>query len=358
MVNTSIARMLRRGPALAILIAMLLAALPSYGRTQSLDGWLYLDESQAIFLSWTTTGSTIDGTSYWTVYPGLASGYASGGTSYLGSLSGTTGGDRLTLEIAETPWGPQVWQAAIGDSTLSVAMPTGDGLIGTVQFVRSAPDGYNEAIIALRDRDAALAAEAARLTEEYEQAQTGCSTRVSGHDATLVVEGRPGAVSMCRVLTLMSGVEAGWDEPRYPPAPPDGSVVCQGEIDGYRVWVVDTGGQIYGTIACRDLDLPSTVGWLGICFTDIWRDDGSFGWRVSRCEDGSDIAAGSPAESAGLRIGDRIQAVDEVTDLWDTSVISDRYPGDSVTLLVARDGTRTEIRVVLAARPWDSVTDV
>jgi putative serine protease PepD len=67
-----------------------------------------------------------------------------------------------------------------------------------------------------------------------------------------------------------------------------------------------------------------------------------------------DVAAGSPAQAAGLRSGDVITGVDghEVTEPQDISeAVNALKPGDGLELEVSRNGDRRTVQVELAARP-------
>jgi S1-C subfamily serine protease len=67
-----------------------------------------------------------------------------------------------------------------------------------------------------------------------------------------------------------------------------------------------------------------------------------------------DVHAGGPAEAAGLRAGDVVEAVDgEAVTVLDDMLdeIAGREPGDGVTLRVLRGGARSEVRVTLGERP-------
>lgn len=67
-----------------------------------------------------------------------------------------------------------------------------------------------------------------------------------------------------------------------------------------------------------------------------------------------EVIPGSPAEKAGLRVGDVILAVDDkrVTAAQPLAEILASYrPGDRVTLTVEREGKQLEIRVTLGRRP-------
>lgn len=67
-----------------------------------------------------------------------------------------------------------------------------------------------------------------------------------------------------------------------------------------------------------------------------------------------DPYAGSPAEQAGLRAGDMIEAIEdqEVRTLAGLmGVVAEHSPGDAVKLRVLRDGARGEVEVGLTERP-------
>ena len=67
-----------------------------------------------------------------------------------------------------------------------------------------------------------------------------------------------------------------------------------------------------------------------------------------------EITPSSPADDAGLDVGDVIVRIDATTiaDAPDlTAVIGDHQPGDNVAVVVDRDGTEHTLHVTLATRP-------
>jgi len=66
------------------------------------------------------------------------------------------------------------------------------------------------------------------------------------------------------------------------------------------------------------------------------------------------VRAGSPAELAGVRGGDILVRLDEVEirNLYDFQyALNGRRPGDTVTVVVMRDGERLELKATLGTRP-------
>lgn len=87
-------------------------------------------------------------------------------------------------------------------------------------------------------------------------------------------------------------------------------------------------------------------GFLGVGLAD--RSDGGSGAVISGVE------AGTPAARAGLETGDIVVMVDDTVidgSLALIAAIRDRGPGDSVSIIVLRDGDRIEVEADLTARP-------
>jgi putative serine protease PepD len=69
------------------------------------------------------------------------------------------------------------------------------------------------------------------------------------------------------------------------------------------------------------------------------------------------VRVGSPAATAGLRAGDLVTAVDgeKLLDAGDlTAAVNAHRPGDTITLVVSRDGASRTVTVVLGSRPATS----
>lgn len=73
----------------------------------------------------------------------------------------------------------------------------------------------------------------------------------------------------------------------------------------------------------------------------------------------STVEAGSPAEDAGLQVGDVITAVNDTAVTTTSAVVralSSARPGDTITLSITRSGESLTIEVTLAERPLPDVT--
>jgi S1-C subfamily serine protease len=92
-------------------------------------------------------------------------------------------------------------------------------------------------------------------------------------------------------------------------------------------------------------------GWLGIGFTYEAGTEGKEGWLHVR-----HVLAGSPAEAAGIKPQDLIVAVNGKPPRFKSSAeakhsLSSLRPGDRVTFVVARAGTRRTVKVTAAPMP-------
>ena len=91
---------------------------------------------------------------------------------------------------------------------------------------------------------------------------------------------------------------------------------------------------------------PRDEGFLGVGLED--REDGGQGAVVTEVE------PGTPADEAGVRVGDVVVAVDDAAIDGATGLIAairDREPGDTLTVELLREGETTEVEVQLTARP-------
>lgn len=89
-------------------------------------------------------------------------------------------------------------------------------------------------------------------------------------------------------------------------------------------------------------------GFLGVSLEA--RDDGGAGSIIAT------VQPGSPAEQAGVFIGDIVLAVDGEPVNGQAGLVAairDRIPGDSISIDLVRDGERLTVSAVLVARPQD-----
>lgn len=93
---------------------------------------------------------------------------------------------------------------------------------------------------------------------------------------------------------------------------------------------------------------PRTEGFLGVSLEA--RNDGGAGSIIAT------VQPGSPAEQAGVLIGDIVLAVDGEPVNGQAGLVAairDRIPGDSISIDLVRDGERLTVSAVLVARPQD-----
>jgi S1-C subfamily serine protease len=94
--------------------------------------------------------------------------------------------------------------------------------------------------------------------------------------------------------------------------------------------------------------VPRTEGFLGVSLEA--RNDGGAGSIIAT------VQPGSPAEQAGVLIGDIVLAVDGEPVNGQAGLVAairDRTPGDSISIDLVRDGVRLTVSAVLVARPQD-----
>ncbi len=93
---------------------------------------------------------------------------------------------------------------------------------------------------------------------------------------------------------------------------------------------------------------PRLEGFLGVSLEA--RSDGGAGSIISS------VQPGSPANEAGIRVGDIVLAVDGEPVNGQAGLVAairDRSPEDSLTIDLVRDGERLSVTAVLVARPQD-----
>lgn len=112
------------------------------------------------------------------------------------------------------------------------------------------------------------------------------------------------------------------------------------------------------TAACAVLAAPLTAqrsdrGWIGISL-DFSTDRGGRRTLVEI----SEVVPGSPADAAGLRVGDRVLSVNDLRRPSELQELAERLhlePGDRVVMTVERSGRRREVRVRAGEWPRDFV---
>jgi S1-C subfamily serine protease len=97
--------------------------------------------------------------------------------------------------------------------------------------------------------------------------------------------------------------------------------------------------------AAADGELPAD-GYLGVAFDN--RIDGGSGALIT------EVVEGSPADDAGLRVGDSVVAIDDAVVAGRAglvAIIRSRSPGDEVAIHVRRGGEELTLRATLVERP-------
>jgi S1-C subfamily serine protease len=87
-------------------------------------------------------------------------------------------------------------------------------------------------------------------------------------------------------------------------------------------------------------------GYLGISLSD--RNDGGSGAVIS------EVQADSPADKAGIKVQDIVLEINDQAVTGQgalIAIIRDSQPGDTVTIVVERDGVRKTLTATLVSRP-------
>lgn len=141
-----------------------------------------------------------------------------------------------------------------------------------------------------------------------------------------------------------------------------------GQVIGINTAIIASGQGIGFAIPSRlakqvidQLKEHKTVkrGWLGVSIQDV--DDNAakaLGLNNARGALVASVTPGDPADKAGIKAGDVIVAVDDVSinDAGDlTRKIGDLLPGEKITLSVWRDGKSVKVPLVLAQRNAERV---
>lgn len=152
-------------------------------------------------------------------------------------------------------------------------------------------------------------------------------------------------------------VEPKLASPPSPPSPLSLYVARPGEQHGFVVVASDAaGGSHQLKVEARDgrvviaTDPQPDQPWLGILYNS--EDDGV---RITG------VVSGSPAEAAGLKVGDLMTELDGRdigAEATSGASIMDHRPGDRVTVTVERDGKKLKLPVTLGSRPGSMEIDL
>jgi serine protease Do len=137
---------------------------------------------------------------------------------------------------------------------------------------------------------------------------------------------------------------------------------AEGEVVGVNSQIYSQTGGYQGVSLAIPIDMAMQVvdellahgevrwGWLGLSISEpVWRDGSQAGGAVI-----TRVAPGGPARAAGLEVGDRIVAIDEVlirraSDL--PAIVATRLAGTGVSLGIVRDGHLLEVNSTLGEQP-------
>jgi membrane-associated protease RseP (regulator of RpoE activity) len=101
---------------------------------------------------------------------------------------------------------------------------------------------------------------------------------------------------------------------------------------------------------------PANRGWLGFSYETTMARVGGERRQVLEV---AEVVSGSPAERAGLQVGDSVVTINDlrINDRFMESLSYSIAPGDNVRLRVRRDGRDRQLTVTAGERPADLVTE-
>ena len=120
-------------------------------------------------------------------------------------------------------------------------------------------------------------------------------------------------------------------------------------------------------LSVRDRAAAQDGGYLGVTYADVKAAEAAaLGWPAPRGIKVTRVLEGTPADKAGLRVGDIILTVDRIdvmgaisrtvgekTDFWNRlqAYLDLKRPGDAVEVAIFRDGQEHKLAATLAQRP-------
>jgi hypothetical protein len=217
----------------------------SGGGTQAgVVGWVSQFDGGVGLLQLTMAGTDVKGTSSWV--------YVVPPQHQLHSLSTAVSGlasqGTVSLNLNPAPFGVAAWQGQMTEESLVLTYQRSDGTVATLEFGRSTVEAFNASVNALEaDQASANAAEGS------------CSVQYANENALVLVTGADSVAECGSILaTLRAGQDyPHWDDVVAPAAEPLAidSPACSGRVDGFQTWVYDSGGKLYGGVACDLLGL-------------------------------------------------------------------------------------------------------
>ncbi|HEX9259476.1 MAG TPA: S1C family serine protease [Acidimicrobiales bacterium] len=268
-------------------------------------------------------------------------------TGVLKLVAHTAAGDRAATAVAVDDQGTLVTTAAaVQDAdTLEVVLPDGSKATARLLGIDAAAGA---AVLRVEQHtSAALTGRAATLKPGAEVATPG-PARMTGKVTGLGVrsESADGQVVEHQVaVELPGGATVAEGEPLMDDS---GQVVAlcgngkDGEVRGVPIELARA--------AARSLNRHGTVriSWLGISGRDATRADGGDGAQVEQ------VKEGSPAALAGVRVGDRVVAIEGMAVASMASLVlavRDHDPGSEVALELVRDGNTVTVKANLMVKP-------
>jgi hypothetical protein len=114
---------------------------------QGLRGWIYRDSTSAVFVQWTRTGNTVQGSMS---VADLDSAEDTSVTTYDVAFTGTVGGHSVSLTFTRLLGSATTVAGQLGGSNSVLSLPQSDGSLQSITLHPAATAEYNADLVALR----------------------------------------------------------------------------------------------------------------------------------------------------------------------------------------------------------------